>query len=159
MVPTCTNSILNTTWWPAEVYVVNRFSTLPEGLVLKGIWGHKNEGKRHDWQLRVTHDWSSAYVGGTLPLRLHPPIATAQTLTPNVQDGSICIWDILDSFLVSGRSGDTSSIFISSLCLHIVAYTRLHLGPRIANTLYWHHSICIYSRGKGICTYSHFLET
>ena len=37
-------------------------------------------------------DWSSGRIDGTSPLEIYPPIATVQTLAPNVQDGVIWGW-------------------------------------------------------------------
>ena len=36
-----------------------------------------------DWQLTVSHDWSSLCIGGTSMLRLYTMITTEQTLAPN----------------------------------------------------------------------------
>ena len=56
--------------------------------------------KCHDWQLKLTRDWST---DGISLLQFHPPIPTAQARAPNEQDGCVCTLDIVTSFLYSGR--------------------------------------------------------
>ena len=90
-------STLITTWWPAAVWVVNlnssmlmdeiwtevesRSTSQINGLkvvsVISRIRYHlgvnlfsKNGAKDHDWQLRLTPDWSSTWISRTLHLRL-----------------------------------------------------------------------------------------
>ena len=58
--------------------------------------------KHLDWQLRLTCNWSC--ISGTPISRLPPLIATGQTMAQNMQDGSICIRDVLASLLDSGRT-------------------------------------------------------
>ena len=72
--------------------------------------------KRHDWQLRLIHDWSSVCIGGTSLPRLHPLIAKVQTLTPTVQDAHVHIqWYFSFIYWIVRERGDALSIFSDCL--------------------------------------------
>ena len=107
--------------------------------------------KHNDWQLRLTCDWSSPCIGKTSPLQLHPLIATAQTLAPNVQDSiisgkqdvvemhhyvhsAICCVDSKEKKWRRGSKANCVGVFFLSRCQNLWA---IHWTKLLGRCLAW----------------------
>ena len=72
--------LLHVSGWENDIFFSMMVSVISGGSwvlicpvnLISIIWSYKNGMKRHDWQLRLTGDRSSASVDGTLWSQLHP---------------------------------------------------------------------------------------